>query len=61
MKFDVPKNPDLTYGGGESKVASVRMPNKMLERLKKDAKSKNRSSTEIIIMVLDQYLQSQDK
>lgn len=62
MKFNIPTVPKVTmkYSIGKSKVLSVRVPYSLLKRLNKDAKEKNRTTTEIIQLVLDQYLTSQD-
>lgn len=61
MKFNVPINPKLKYTDNKkTKVLSLRLTEAMLRRLKVDSVDKNRSVSEIIELILDQYLQQQD-
>ncbi|MBF0316466.1 MAG: hypothetical protein HQK52_23825 [Oligoflexia bacterium] len=59
-KFEIPKLPTLKYGDNESKMLSLRLPEKLIKRLKKDANLKNLSVTQLCTFVLDQYCQQTD-
>ena len=61
MKFNVPANPRLKYTDNKNtKVLSLRLSQAMLKRLKADSADKNRSVSEIVELIIDQYLQQQD-
>lgn len=56
--FDIPKR---RYCDGEKKMFAIRLPKKLLDAIQKDADDKQWSMTDLIVTVLDQYLQSQKK
>lgn len=56
--FDIPKR---RYCDGEKKMFAMRLPKKLLDAIQKDADDKQWSMTDLIVTVLDQYLQSQKK
>lgn len=57
-KFEIPKR---KYCDGEKKMFAMRIPVKLLEAIQKDADDKQWNVTELIVTVLDQYLQSQKR
>ena len=60
-KFNVPTIPSLKYSDTTTKMLSLRLPEKLIKRLKKDAKLKNLSVTQLCTFVLDQYAQQSDE
>lgn len=56
--FDIPRR---KYCDGEKKMFAIRLPKKLLDAIQKDADDKQWSMTDLIVTVLDQYLQSQKK
>lgn len=61
-KFNVPKRPIVKrkYEEGSRHLFTIRLPSKLLKRLEKDCKEKSYTKTELVEIVLDQYLQQQD-
>ena len=61
-KYDVPKRPTIKrkYHVGERKLFTIRLPSDLLRRLEADCKYKGYTKTELVEIVLDQYLQQQD-
>jgi hypothetical protein len=60
-KFEVPTIPNLKYADTTTKMLSLRLPEKLIRRLKKEAKLKNMSVTKLATFVLDQYAQQADQ
>ena len=58
MKYNIPKR---IYLEGEKKLYTIRIHLKLQEALQKEAKRKGYNLTELIEVVLDQYLQAEDK
>lgn len=61
-KFNIPKRPVVKrkYSEGERKLFTIRLPDQLIKRLVRDCKDKNYTKTEMVELVLDQYLQQQD-
>lgn len=59
-KFNIPNIPSLKYADTSTKMISLRLPEKLIKRLKKDAQLKNLSVTQLCTLVLDQYAQQAD-
>ncbi len=60
-KINIPTRPELKYAKGSSKPYSFRLPEKLIERLDKDAKSKGYDRTELLKLIIDLYLQQEDE
>lgn len=60
-KFDIPTIPTIKYNDSTTKMLSLRLPEKMIKRLKKEAKLKNLSVTKLATFILDQYLVQADQ
>lgn len=52
--------PERKYVDGPKKMVSWRLPEKMMEELDKTAKEKGWSTTDLVVTVLDQFLQSSE-
>jgi predicted DNA binding CopG/RHH family protein len=57
-KFNVPKR---VYSDGDKKLISFRLPESLLEELKKVSTERGWPMTDLVITVLDQYLQWNEK
>lgn len=57
-KFNIPRR---EYCDGEKKLVSFRLPESLLKELKKNADSKGWPVTDLVMTVLDQYLQWDDR
>ena len=58
MKYNIPKR---IYLEGDKKLFTIRIHLKLQEALQKEAKKKGYNLTELIEVVLDQYLQGENK
>jgi hypothetical protein len=56
MSFNVPKR---EYCDGEKRIISMRLPVKLVRELEKWAHNNGYSTTDIVSIVMDQFLQSQ--
>lgn len=61
MKYEIPTIPKLKYADESTSTLSLRLPDKLIERLREEAESKNLAVTGLCKFVLDQYLQEADK
>ena len=59
-KYSIPTIPTLKYADKTTKMLTLRLPEKLIKRLKRDAKLKNLSVTQLCTLVLDQYCQQSD-
>ena len=57
-KFNVPQR---KYCSGDTKMVSFRMHKKLWERVDKLAQEKNWNVTDLVLLVLDQYVQFEEK
>lgn len=53
--------PDRKYVDGPKKMVSWRLPEKLMDKLDKMAKAKGWTTTDLVVTVLDQYLQQEEK
>lgn len=53
--------PDRKYADGPKKMVSWRLPERLMEELDRTAKYKGWSTTDLIVTVLDQYIQFTEK
>lgn len=62
-KFDIPKRPTIKrkYDEGERQLFTIRLPKRLLERLDREIAKKGYSKTELVEIIIDQYLQYSDE
>ncbi len=53
--------PERKYVDGPKKMVSWRLPEKLMEQLDQIAKEKGWNTTELVVTVLDQFIQSEGK
>ena len=53
--------PEREYCGGDKKLVSFRLPEPLLKELKRSADAKGWPLTDLVMTVLDQYLQYEDR
>lgn len=57
-KFNVP---DRKYVDGPKKMVSWRLPESLMKQIDKKSKDKGWSTTELVVTVLDQYIQHEEE
>lgn len=57
-KYNIPSRKNVS---GEKKMVSWRLPEKLLNELNKMSKKKGYNTTELVVTVLDQYIQFEKK